>query len=183
MDCVFAQEINQIQVHICLFACHPLDLNGDSFSWLHMLKLSMLAGGQHPARAEPPSANKSQFSKERVLEESVRSLCWLRPRLSFNRLDLFQTSQLTKYVDTQGEGKWREAIIREWYSLCFLKEVWMIHQFMHSANVNRYTHVTYHYVSVSVPVGSKYRFPQSRIQKSKYIQKYVLKYVYPIVYI
>lgn len=52
MDCVFAQEINPFQVHMC-FSTPPLDLNGDSFSWLHMLKLSMLAGGQHAARAKP----------------------------------------------------------------------------------------------------------------------------------
>lgn len=33
-----------------------LDLNADSFSWLHMLKLSMLAGGPHEARVWAPSA-------------------------------------------------------------------------------------------------------------------------------
>ncbi len=50
--------------HMSYSTKKPLDLHGDSFSWLHMLKLSMLAGGQHAARARTPSADSGQFAEE-----------------------------------------------------------------------------------------------------------------------
>lgn len=130
MDWVFAREIKPFQVHICLIPPPSLDLNGDSFSWLHTLKLSVLAGGQRAARAWTPSAE-GQFAKEGPGGKGL-CLCWLRAPLQFNRLDLFQTSQPTNSVDTQGEVKWRERMIREEMviSVCCLKEVWMTRQFI-----------------------------------------------------
>lgn len=61
------------------YSTPSLDLNGDSFSWLHTLKLSVLAGGQRAARAWTPSAE-GQFAKEGP-GGKVLCLCWLRAPL------------------------------------------------------------------------------------------------------
>lgn len=111
MDCVFCTGNQPISSSHMSFFTPPWDLNGDSFFWLHVLKLTMLAGGQHASQST------TAFCRGPICWEALGGKClclhWLSPALQFNRLDLFQTSRPTNPADTQGEGKWREKMIRK----------------------------------------------------------------------
>ena len=129
MDCVFLhRKSTHFKFTYVLFHNRTLDLSGsDSFSWLRTLKLKH-AKREGEGSVQPEHKRLSaegQFAKEGPGGKCL-CLCWLRTQLQFNRLDLFQTSQPTNPVDTQGDGKRREKMIRaEVVKFCLLFEVGM----------------------------------------------------------
>lgn len=170
MDCVFLhRKSTHFKFTYVLFHNQTLDLNGDSFSWLRMLKLKRAkregGGGREGDCSVQPEHKRlsaeGQFAKEGPGGKCL-CLCWLRTQLQFNRLDLFQTSQPTNRADTQGDGKRREKMIRagrvkfcllfEW--LITLHTFWIFGlnvEFWHEAA--KYNVITWQSGSGSIPVS------------------------------
>lgn len=131
--CFLHRKSTHFKSTYVLFHNQTLDLNGDSFSWLRMLKLKRAkregGGGREGDCSVQPEHKRlsaeGQFAKEGPGGKCL-CLCWLRTQLQFNRLDLFQTSQPTNPADTQGDGKRREKMIRAGrVKFCLLLE-WLI---------------------------------------------------------